>query len=660
MSFSNPAFLWALFALSIPLLVHLFNFRKTVKIYFSNTRLLHQLKEETTQKRKLKQLLVLAARLLFLFFLIVAFAQPFLPAAGLGRTTTKKVIYIDNSLSMSAPMADNTRALDGAIQMAQELLGAFPPDTRYRLLTNDFAPFSNQFRSKAELADALATLRLSTVHRTAAELVSRIESLRGAEDVFWISDFQKSTWGTAQPRFDSARQWHLVQVPLLPTANIFVDTLYLDRPFAAANETNAIGVKLRNSGTNAVEGLVVKLAVNQRPEAMATINIAPMSAHTVRFEVPGSQAGLGRGTVSFNDFPISFDNTFYFTLANREPLRLVEIKGPDATNRVQTVYANKNLFSLESFQSANVAYNLLTTADLVVLNEVVRLDQNLTSALLAYQQQGGKLLVIPARQGDFATFAPLFARNPFAVVKEGRRGEIERPDMRNPFFQRIFEQQDENVLMPTAVPLLRAGTGATALLKFKDQTPFLSQLGNTFLLASSLQESDTDFSRHALFVPVFYRLAAAGKRAEGAPYYTAGQSIISMPVTGTFGNLPVRLVGAQEWVPAQRRENNLVVMELPAFSVEAGFYDVLSGTDTLGLLAFNPPAAESVPGIWEPGELAAQLTPARSLHFLQAADAASFGNEIKERYLGRPLWREALLLALLFLLAEVFLIRFLK
>jgi len=111
MSLVYPSFLWALSALVIPIIIHLFNFRKTTRIYFSNTRFLKQVKEETTQKRRLKQYLVLASRLLFLFFLVMAFAQPFLPAKEeMGQQSTIS-IYIDNSYSMASPVAEKTKAL---------------------------------------------------------------------------------------------------------------------------------------------------------------------------------------------------------------------------------------------------------------------------------------------------------------------------------------------------------------------------------------------------------------------------------------------------------------------------------------------------------------------------------------------------------------------
>jgi hypothetical protein len=80
MNFVYPSFLWALTALSIPIIIHLFNFRKTTRIYFSSNRFLRQVQEATTAKRRLKHYLILFSRLLFLLFLVLAFAQPIIPA----------------------------------------------------------------------------------------------------------------------------------------------------------------------------------------------------------------------------------------------------------------------------------------------------------------------------------------------------------------------------------------------------------------------------------------------------------------------------------------------------------------------------------------------------------------------------------------------------
>src|SRR6187551_2784529 len=79
MQFLYPAFLWALSALAIPIILHLFYFRRYKKVYFSNLRFLREVKEETSARNRLRNLLILIARLLAMAFIILAFAQPFIP-----------------------------------------------------------------------------------------------------------------------------------------------------------------------------------------------------------------------------------------------------------------------------------------------------------------------------------------------------------------------------------------------------------------------------------------------------------------------------------------------------------------------------------------------------------------------------------------------------
>lgn len=656
MSFVYPAFLWALTALSIPIIVHLFNFRKTLKIYFSNTRFLRQVKEETTQKRRLKQYLVLASRLLFLLFLVLAFAQPFLPASEQLGPGKNKIIYLDNSFSMSVPLEEKLRALDAATLFAQQIADVFPADTRYRLITNDFAPFSNSYKTKAELTDLLAQVRLSPVSRTAAEVRNRAGAV--PDEVFWISDFQKSTWGEEAP-FDSLHQWHLVPLSGAATSNIFVDSLYLENPFVVSGEKNAIHVKLRNNGLRTIEGLVVKLTLNGIQEATASTTLEPQSVSEVSFELASGLSGLNNGVVSFNDFPVSFDNEFYFTINFSKLVRVVEIKpSPDVTF-VEKVYGNRQLFQLRSFASANVDYSAISTADLVVVNGLNRLDAALGAALQTYRQNGGTILLVPGVQPDVTTYAAALS---FASLKwqpSAEQEELDRPDYSNPLFENIFEERSTQLAMPKAAQALVWGPDPSAILKFRSGQPFLSQMGSLYVLAAPLDKDFTDFYSHALFVPIMYRLAALGRKTESKPYYFLTENVVTIQADSLYGEEPVRLVGAQELIPPQRKEPDRVVMELPKFSMSAGFYRVLFRQDTLDQVAFNMERGESLLERFNAADLKSTYG-SRFLSVFEAASPSAFSNEIKARYLGTPLWKHALILALLFLLAEVLLIRFLK
>src|SRR5690606_9952044 len=128
MQFLYPAFLFALAALALPVIIHLFYFRRFKKVYFTNVRFLKEIKEETSNRQKLRNLLVLAMRLLALAFLVFAFAQPFIPQDQDVAKGKKAVsIFIDNSFSMSA-LSQDVALIDKAKIRAREIVEAYAPD----------------------------------------------------------------------------------------------------------------------------------------------------------------------------------------------------------------------------------------------------------------------------------------------------------------------------------------------------------------------------------------------------------------------------------------------------------------------------------------------------------------------------------------------------
>src|SRR3954466_8318477 len=90
MHFIYPGFLFALFTLSIPVIVHLFNFRRFKKIYFTNVRFLREIKQDTQSKSRLRHLLILISRILAVTFLVLAFAQPYIPVSSKQIETGRK------------------------------------------------------------------------------------------------------------------------------------------------------------------------------------------------------------------------------------------------------------------------------------------------------------------------------------------------------------------------------------------------------------------------------------------------------------------------------------------------------------------------------------------------------------------------------------------
>ncbi len=665
MTFLIPSFLWALTALSIPIIIHLFNFRRTTKVYFSNTRFLKQVKEATSAKRKLKHYLILVSRLLFLFFLVMAFCQPIIPAKEQFGSNRNIILYLDNSQSMSAQMNDKVRGLDAAVNFSRSIVELFPPDTRYKLITNDFSPFSNTFKTKAEILDLLAQIRLSPISRSMVEILDRIEQNESGEqpEVFWISDLQKSTVGQVSILQDSSFRLHLVPIRFDELSNVFVDSAFLENPFAAGGEKNVLHVKVRNDGKKTVDQLNLKLSINNIQAATTAVNVPAGGITETSFDLVTGLKGLNEAKISFNDFPVSFDNEFYLALNFTDKIKVIEIKNESRPTVIERVFGNQEVFSFRGYSVGNFNYSLLAQADLVVVNGLNSIEPSLASALRNYITGYGTVLVVPGSKPDVTNLRSFLQLPVLNELPGTGMMELDKPDFSNPFFENVFEEKSVSLVMPKASKVLDWGNDRAAILHFKNDRPFLSsfnQGGKIYVLASSLDPSLTDFANHALFVPVMYRLAASGKKNESKPYYSVSENYINLHVDSLRGEDPLRWIGAEEIIPAQRKVNDNLVFDIPKFSITKGFYKVTAGRDTVSLLAFNLDKAESRMEQYTAEEVKTLLGAGENITIFKVASAEAFSNEIKERYLGKPLWKYALLAAIFFLLMEILLIRFLK
>src|SRR6201996_4717554 len=196
MHFLYPAFFFALLSLAIPVLVHLFNFRRYQKVYFSNVQFLKQINEQQSSRRNLKERLILAARLLALIFLVLAFTRPYISNQNPQNVGAQHVvsIFVDNSYSMETLNSEGS-LLDEAKLRAKEIASAYSINDRFQLLTQDFEGKHQRLLSRDEFDDAVDAVKISPQSRSLQQIVSRQQSLlnmsRGKlRSVYIISDFQ--------------------------------------------------------------------------------------------------------------------------------------------------------------------------------------------------------------------------------------------------------------------------------------------------------------------------------------------------------------------------------------------------------------------------------------------------------------------------------------
>ncbi|MFY7810964.1 MAG: BatA domain-containing protein, partial [Flavobacterium sp.] len=150
MHFKNPDLLYALFLIIIPILVHLFQWRKFKIEYFTNVKLLQKLSIQTRKSSKLKKYLLLFTRCFIFITLIIAFAQPFFKAKDIDNAQNQLYVAIDNSHSMQAIGKEGELMLSAINQLILET----PEDYKLSILTNENAYWNTDIKTiKTQLLD---------------------------------------------------------------------------------------------------------------------------------------------------------------------------------------------------------------------------------------------------------------------------------------------------------------------------------------------------------------------------------------------------------------------------------------------------------------------------------------------------------------------------
>src|SRR5580765_8040935 len=101
MNFLYPAFLLGALTVAVPIVLHFLRRDVAPEVPFSAVRLLRRSPVARSRRRRLRDLLLLAARIAALLLLAAAFARPYI--AGASGSSTIRIVAIDRSFSMGAP-----------------------------------------------------------------------------------------------------------------------------------------------------------------------------------------------------------------------------------------------------------------------------------------------------------------------------------------------------------------------------------------------------------------------------------------------------------------------------------------------------------------------------------------------------------------------------
>lgn len=675
MQFVYPGFLFGLLALSIPVVIHLFNFRRFKTVYFSNVRFLRQVQEETATKNKLKHFLVLLARLLALAALVFAFAQPFIPSGKEEEMAGKKAvsIYIDNSFSMEAEI-DDERLIDIAKRKAEEIVEGYTVDDQFQLLTNDLEAKHQRLLSKEDMIRMIAEVQIGPVVRPINEIVARQRDVlnRAETDAvkisFLLSDFQRNA-GTFEN--DSTILFNLVPLTQKSARNVSVDSVWFTEPVQMLNQPINMCVRLRNYGDEDVQNMPVTLRLNDQIKAIADISVPALGDAVDTLSYTINTGGWYSGEVSLKDYPVTFDDLLYFSFRPVERIPVMCINGGNENDFIKSLFGNNTLFELTNNSAAQIAFSELGKYDLIILNEVNAISGGLADALRQQLDRGANVMLVPGLSMDVNSvnaFLQSTQSGVYGTIQRKQRAVTE-VNTQNPLFNDVFEKVPKNLAMPSATAsynlMTSVQTREEMILRFADRQAMLARYphseGFVYVSAVPFDRAVTDLPVQAgLFAPLMYKVAISNARKfpSYASIGTAGW--INLPGVQLPGDETVRVQSAgNEFIPEIRRTGNRVDVNLGNFARQSGLYTILPGKDGLKsdqLLALNYNRKESDLQFSDADMLSKEYS-GENIEVVDNVER-NFTGLVTQQAGGTPLWKFCVIFALVFLAAEILLIRF--
>ncbi|WP_320814186.1 BatA and WFA domain-containing protein [Flavobacterium sp.] len=642
MQFKHPEILYFLFLLVIPILVHLFQFRRFKKEYFTNVKLLKEIQIQTRKSKSIKKWLLLATRLLLLAALIIAFAQPFFTAKDAQNKENELIILLDNSFSMQAK-GEKGELLKRSVQ---ELLESFPENQTFSLLTNtevfwdtdiksiqkelqqlDYAPISfelDALLNQVELKKPNVSKDYIIISDGISVTSDKIKTISETNEVYWL-----------QPKAEKSVNISIEKATITEVSDVFYK----------------LEVTLSAFGTIENE---IPLTLYNNDKAIAKTQVTfDKNEQKIKLSIPKKEMA-GRIVIQDNSLP--FDNEFFFTIQSPEKTNVAIIGEVSKNKFLHRIYTNDDFVTYETTLE-QLDFNRLKDQQTIVLNEVIEISQALQTNLVSFYEKGGNLIVIPSAESNLENLNGLSKKignvtfsNPSKTEKQ-----ITKISFNHPVYKNVFEKNVTNFQYPKVNSNFIISKNSSPILQFEDASIFLSsitnKLGKTYFFASAINKTNSNFQNSPLIVPTFFNMAI-GNDTKDKLAFTISENETKIIEANLKKDEVVSISNENNsFIPMQQLLSNKVKLTFGDYPEQAGNYNVKQKDKLITSLSFNFPRNES--------NVTLQST-LNNDNFAKINSVDEVLNDLHTKRTDTALWKWFIIATLLLLLIELLIQKFVK
>lgn len=676
MKFAYPEFLYAFAVLLIPIIIHLFNFKRYKTLYFSSLQFLKKIDQETKAVKNIKHYIILALRLLAFSALVLAFAQPFIPNKINTGGTEQPVmaIYLDNSHSMSA-VGTNGELLNQGKEVVRKLVDQASPGVNFMLVNNDMSGRQQRVISKAELLDRIDFTGYSSFERDISAPLNAIkntlekEQHQGPRQYITVGDFQKSSYTFNNFEADSAGTYYPIQLIPQSYENLYIDSVWFETPIRKINQNNTLNVRVKNTSEQSLSNVSLELKVGSY-ERQLLIDIPASGSELFTVNYTDKTSGLKEGSVEISDDQLFFDDRYYFTYEVQESAEILIINGTESLPLPKLVYQTDDFFNVTEQPVKQLQLDAVKSSDVVVLNGIKELSSALISRLLEFVDNGGSLSIIPDKEVNIGSYNRLLGQLelPLIATLEKQALRLNTIEALDPFFDGMFNERNTSINLPLINSYYRATisgqTNSKSLVQFENKAPLFAKHGGVkkaYMFYSGIDPSFGKMGTHALFSAMLLRIGGLSQNNNPLAI-TLGSDDSYRVFRPMKSEGPVHLVQEErELIPPSIRKGAFDYISLDPNAIDqnlsAGIYEVQINKEVRHLLAVNYNRSESRTDAYKTEEIETVFKE-NGVKRIEINTVSEL-EEIERLTLDKPYeyWRILLILCVAFLLAEMILLK---
>jgi hypothetical protein len=519
MNFLYPAFLIGGVAVAVPVVLHFLRRDVAPEVPFSAVRLLRRSPIARSRRHRLRDLLLLAARVIALLLLATAFARPYI--IGGSSTSTVRIVAIDRSFSMGAP-GRFARALEIARHAIDDATAA------ERVAVVAFDDHAETIAAAGAAGTARAALGGLApgfgATKYAEPLAKAVEIAAGDEGrLIVVTDLQHAGWETDEHAVLPGNLTLEVRDVGAPPANLAVTGIRVARERIVAT--------VLNTATQARNGQV-RIQRDGRSVAAAAYSVPPGAIA----DVPISYRAPTSGSISVSlDDPEGFvaDNVRYAVLDPVLPKPVLLVTSGDASSgffvsRALAAAAGTGPDPIEVRTASGQSLPEVRASDYsaVLLLSDRGIERRTWESLTAYVDGGGGLVIAGSPEVDPTVLSSMFRWTPAIAgpIDVAPSVTLSPTDQRHPIFRPFGPLAANLGQVHFSKAWNVAGENWDVVARLTDGRPALAERrqgqGRILLFASDADRRWNDFPLNPAFVPFVVETVryASGTRDRGRDY----------------------------------------------------------------------------------------------------------------------------------------------